>query len=69
MFQIDYVQMRCGGRTQWSDLFVSDVTGANIMAVAAPVMSRGCSGNMTGILNITIDEEQIGQILHGGLAN
>ena len=63
----NYVQDAMQGRTQWSDLFVSDVTGANIMAVAAPVMSRGRSGNMTGILNITIDEEQIGQILHGGL--
>ncbi len=63
----DYVQDAMQGRTQWSELFISEITGDSIMCVAAPVMNNGHSGSVLGILNITIEEEEIGQIVHSGL--
>lgn len=63
----NYIQDALQGRTEWSQLFFSDVTNCNVMAVGTPVLSGGRSGNVLGTLNISVDDQGIAQILHGSL--
>ena len=63
----NYIQDALQGRTEWSQLFFSDVTNCNVMTVGTPVLSGGRSGNILGTLNIVVDDQGIAQILHGSL--
>ncbi|NMB35793.1 MAG: HAMP domain-containing protein, partial [Firmicutes bacterium] len=63
----NYIQDALEGRTEWSQLFYSNITGTNVMTVGAPVFSAGRGGNVLGTLNISVDDRGIAQILHGGL--
>ena len=63
----NYIQDALQGRTEWSQLFFSDVTNTNVMTVGTPVLSGGRSGNILGTLNIVVDDQGIAQILHGSL--
>ncbi len=63
----DYIQSALQGRTTWSELFFSNVTNDNIMAVSAPIYSGGRSGNILGTLNLSVGDERIDRIVHEGL--
>ncbi len=63
----DYIQSALQGQTTWSELFFSNVTNDNIMAVSAPIRSGGRSGNILGTLNLSVGDERIDRIVHEGL--
>ncbi len=63
----DYIQSALQGRTTWSELFFSNITNNNIMAVSAPVYSNGRSGNIIGTLNLSVGDQRIARIVHEGL--
>jgi methyl-accepting chemotaxis protein len=62
-----YIQSALGGETSWSELFYSNVTLTNVMAVAAPIRSNGRSGDVLGTINLTVDDAGIDEIVHMGL--
>ncbi len=63
-----YLQGSLQGSTTWSELFFSDLTNTNIMAVSAPVRSMGRTGNVLGTINLVVDDQNIAYILQKGLA-
>ena len=63
----DYIQSALQGRTTWSELFFSNVTNDNIMAVSAPIRSAGGTGAVLGTLNLSVGDARIDRIVHEGL--
>ena len=63
----DYIQSALQGQTTWSELFFSNVTNDNIMAVSAPIRSAGRGGNILGTLNLSVGDDRIDRIVHEGL--
>ncbi len=63
----DYIQDSLRGQATWSQLFYSEITRTNVMAVSAPIRSEGRRGDILGTINLTVDDQGIAHIVHDGL--
>ena len=64
----EYVSGALEGRTTWSELFYSNVTETNALAVSSPIRSEGRTGEILGTLNITVFDAGMADAVHMGLA-
>ena len=63
----DYFQGAMQGTRTWSELYYSDVIHNECIILANPIYSRGVAGDIVGVLNILVTDEQIDRFLHEGL--
>ena len=66
--QRDYVQEAMRGQPSNSEYFYSGVVNQNIVAVAAPILSQGTSGEIVGVFGIAISESDISDRIVAGMA-
>ncbi|MBU9711943.1 methyl-accepting chemotaxis protein [Evansella tamaricis] len=55
------------GKQSWSEIYYSDLIDNNIIALTTPIQKRG-STDVLGTLNILIDQNEMDEIVHSGIA-